>query len=229
MIDVSLAGQAIVVTGAGGRLGSRLVQRFAGAGAAIAAVVRHEEDVAAIPFPEDAEGWAFTTDTADEAMVSACFQQIGAQFGRIDALFPAVGGWESRPFVETSLEDWDAMMRRNLTSTFLCFREALRLMTGASGRLVAFASGQGADGGRTGQAAYAASKAGVLRLVEAVAAETRGTGITVHAIAPSTILFEPNSGEAGVDAEHLLDLCHFLCLPAAAGVSGTLIRAFGTA
>lgn len=219
----TLEDKAIVVTGASGRLGRLMVQQFAGDGAVIAAVVRSEEEARNLPFPEDGEGWAFPVDVTDEALVEACFDQIRERLGRVDALVHAVGMWESRPLLETTLEQWESVLRINLTSTFLCFREAVRVMGGA-GTLVAFASGQGADGGEAEQAAYAAAKAGVIRLVEAVNEEH--DGITAHAIAPSTILYE-DAGE-GVAAQDLVDLTASVIGRLGNALTGTTIRAYGS-
>ncbi|MEX0601575.1 MAG: SDR family oxidoreductase, partial [Rhodothermales bacterium] len=88
-----LRDQVIVVTGASGRLGRRMVQRFAQDGAAIAAVVRKEEDARGLPFPDEGEGWAFPVDVTDDDVVRACFDQILEQFGRVDALVHTVGMW----------------------------------------------------------------------------------------------------------------------------------------
>ena len=233
MLHVDLRENVIVITGAGGRLGQRMVHRFARQGARIAAIVRDEEEAKRIPFPddEDAVGFAYPVDVTQEELVEACFAQIAGQFGRIDALVHTVGGWDGRPLAETSLGQWEHTMRVNLTSTFLCFREAARLMQqqGGSGRLIGIASGQGADRGRAQQAAYSAAKAGVVRLVEATAAELAGTGITAHALAPSTVLYDEAPGETGVRADALVDTCLFLCTPAGAAYNGITLRAYGTA
>lgn len=231
MIEVDLQHKIVVVTGASGRFGQQVVTRFARAGAVIAAVVRREEDAQRIPFPEDGEGWAFPADVTDEASVQACFEQIGSQFGRIDVLIHAVGTWEARPLLETSLAAWEHILRVNLTSAFLCFREAARWMQGQGGRLIGFASGQGADLAPPQQGAYAAAKAGLLRLVEATAAELAATahgGITAHAIVPSTILIDHDGSQAGVRADDLVELCVYLCSPAGAAHNGAALRAYGT-
>ncbi|MEX1055804.1 MAG: SDR family NAD(P)-dependent oxidoreductase, partial [Rhodothermales bacterium] len=65
----TLKNKVIVITGAAGRLGRHLVQRFAEEGAVIAAVVRDDEEARSIPFPENAEGWAFPVDVTDEELV----------------------------------------------------------------------------------------------------------------------------------------------------------------
>lgn len=228
-MDHNLNGKIVVVTGAAGRLGRHLVQQFAQDGAIIVALVRSEDEAHSIPFPEEAEGWAFPVDVTDEVMLTACFEQIARQFGRVDVLVHAVGGWAERPLLETSLEEWDALLRLNLHSTFLCFREAARLMEGRGGRLIGIAAGQGADRAVARQGAYAAAKAGLIRLVEAVAAEFAGTGITAHAVAPSTILFDEADEAPGVRAEEIVALCRYLATPAGAALNGATLRAYGPA
>ncbi|MEX0747897.1 MAG: SDR family oxidoreductase [Rhodothermales bacterium] len=222
----TLKNKVIVITGAAGRLGRHLVQRFAEEGAVIAAVVRDDEEARSIPFPENAEGWAFPVDVTDEELVKACFRQIGDQFSSIDAVVHTVGGWESRPLAETSLEAWNNVMTLNLTSAFLCFREALPLMK-AGGRLIGMSSGQGADGGRAEQAAYSAAKAGIVRLVEAVTEEYRGTGITAHAVAPSMILFD-GDGE-GVSVHDIVEICRSIIAETGNALNGATIKAYGSA
>ncbi len=221
-----LQGKVVVVTGATGRLGGRVLDRFARHGAVVAAVAR---DAAEVALPRGAQGRAFSADVTREADVAACFGQVTDAFGPPDALVHTVGTWDGRPFLDTSLDDWDRLVRLNLTSTFLCFREAARRMTGRPGRLIGIASGQGADKGRAQQGAYSASKAGLVRLVEAVAEEFAGTGVTAHAIAPSTILFDEGGGQAGVAVSALVDLAVYLCTPAGAALNGATLRAYGNA
>lgn len=225
MPDTDLRGLKIAVTGADGRLGKAVVQTLARRGAAIAAVVRHEADAATIPFPDDAEGWAFPCDVTREDAVVSCFQAIHHQLGGLDALVHTVGGWASSDLHETTLDEWSRLMALNLTSTFLCFREASRYMTGGRGRLIAIAAGQGADKGRGGQAAYSASKAGVIRLVEAAAEEFQGH-ITAHAVAPSILLEEGETGK-GVSAKAIAELCAHLCAGGGDALNGATLRAYG--
>ncbi len=222
----SLSNRVVVITGAAGRLGRRLVTRFAEEGAVIAAVVLNDEEARSIPFPEDAEGWAFPADVTDEELAKACFDQIGRQFSTIDALIHTVGGWEAKPFLDTSGADLERMIRLNLTSAFLCFREAARLMAaGHGGQLIGIASAQGADRGAAEQVGYSAAKAGVVRLVESVSAEMKGSGITAHAIAPSTIIHD-GEGE-GVSADAIVEICHSLVARTSAALNGATIRAYG--
>lgn len=222
----SLSNKVVVITGAAGRLGRHIVQRFAGEGATIVAIVRNEDDARRIPFPETAEGWAFPVDVTDEELVQVCFDQIGRQFSEIHALIHTVGGWEASPFLETTMTDFDRMIRLNLTSTFLCFREAARLMIGRGGHLVAIAAGQGADGGVARQAGYSAAKAGVVRLVESIADELHDSGVTAHAVAPSRILYDDDQGP-GIAVEDVVELCHQLVTRTGRALNGATLRAYG--
>lgn len=229
MAKRDLEGKLVVVTGAAGRLGRHVVEHLAGEGATLAALDLDEASLRRLP--ENAH--PFPADATDEGDVRAAFEEIEARLGVPDALVHTVGAWGAAPLLETPLEDWERLQRLNLTSAFLCFRAAARLMqqrpAGTPARLIGIAAGQGADRGAAEQGAYSASKAGVVRLVEAVAAEFAGTGLTAHAIAPSTILFDGVEAEAGVRPERLAALCAYLLTPAGDALSGATLRAYGTA
>ena len=225
MLAKNLDKKVVVITGAAGRLGQRLVARFAQHGAAIAAIDLNAD---IITLPEGTPGKAFSANVTREEAVVAVFQQIDAALGPADVLLHTVGTWDGQPFLATSFEDWQRLIDLNLTSAFLCFREAARQMHGRGGRLIGIASGQGADKGRAEQAGYSASKAGVVRLVEAIAEEYNGTGLTAHAIAPSAIVFDKASDKKGVPVADLVELALYLCTPAAAALNGATLRAYGT-
>ena len=178
----------------------------------------------------DALAHAAAVDLADESAVEQAFADAAAAAGRPDALVHVAGSWDGRPLLETSLADWEAQLRPNLTTAFLCFREAARHMAqGDGGRLVGIASRQGADGAPAQQAAYAAAKAGVVRLVEACAAEFEGRGITAAAVAPSMILFgNEEPGTKGISADEVAATCAQLCATRQAA-NGEVLRLYGTA
>ena len=212
----------VVLTGAAGRLGSVITRTLLEAGATVAAI-----DVRPVDgLPEGAS--SFTADLADEASVEQTFAQIEEKLGPLGGLIHTVGTWGGAPFSETEMAAWDTMLTINLTTTFLCFREAVRRMNGRGGHLVAIASGQGADGGVAEQGPYSAAKAGVVRLVESVAAEYDGR-ITAAAVAPSMILFGGEGEDArGVSVEAIADLCVYLCGEGGAIHNGEVLRAYGT-
>lgn len=211
----------VAITGAAGRLGRRMVYGFGKSGARLAALVRSEG-------PLDGADAVLAADLTDEADVTRVFQELHDTFGRLDVLVHTVGAWAASPLLDTCAADFERMLRINLTTTMLCFREASRLMTPTGGRLIAFASAQGADRARARQASYSASKAGVIRLVESAAEELRPINVTTHAIAPSFVLYDDNASK-GVKASALVDLALYLAGPAGASLSGATLRAYGTA
>ncbi|MEM1116791.1 MAG: SDR family NAD(P)-dependent oxidoreductase [Bacteroidota bacterium] len=217
-----LSGRVVAVTGGAGRLGRVLDQALAEAGATVATLDRTPHDVGAL---------SLTADVVDPPSTEAAFGRIVDELGRLDAVVHTVGMWAGAPFAETALDDWRTVVDVNLTSTFVVFREAVRRMlaSGTKGQLVAMASGQGADKGVAEQAAYSAAKAGVVRLMEAVAAEHRDAGITAAAVAPSMILYGDEDPETrGVDAEEVARLCVTLCGPAGTIHNGSVMRAYGS-
>ena len=218
-MSADLDGKTVILTGAFGRLGRILTRTLLEAGATVAAIDARAAD----PVVSSNRLHLFKADLSSEDAVADVFDRIDEEIGVPDALVHTVGMWGGTPFADTSLDDWETMLRVNLTSTFLCFREAVRHMK--TGRLVGIASKQGADHGVAEQAAYSASKAGVVRLVEAVADEYDGR-ITAAAVAPSAILF--GSDGEGVPSERIAELCAMLCSDEGAEHNGTVVRAYGT-
>jgi 3-oxoacyl-[acyl-carrier protein] reductase len=215
---MSLSGRHVVVTGASGRLGRTVVDVFVEAGARVTAVDQQSIDRHGVKFRQ--------ADLNDETSVEQVFGEIGRDGDAPEILVHAVGMWGETPVDSATLDEWRTMVDVNLTSTFLCFREAVRSMA-SGGRLIAFASGQGADRAAAGQAAYSAAKAGVIRLVESTDEECRDRGIRAFAIAPSMILFGDDEG-AGVRDRDLAELCCYLATDAGASLAGQVLRAYGT-
>ncbi len=211
-----------VVTGACGRLGTVLVDAFLTAGYRVIGLDRIVSEAISVP--------VLPFSAHDEQSVEDAFRRVWTEYGVPAVVVHAIGTWAMKPFAETALSDWNRVMEINLTSTFLVFREAVRLMQGAdepsSGRLIGITSKQGSLRGVAEQAAYSASKAGVQRLVESLSAEMSGTGITVHAVAPSMILFDGGDGQ-GVAAEDIAAHCLHLATEAGASLNGTTLLAFG--
>ncbi len=216
-----LSSLVAVVTGAAGRLGRVVARHLEDAGAVVAGIDRSPHDVGTV---------SVVADVTDPASTAEALAQIAGAVGEPSAVVHTVGMWAGEPFTETTLEEWRTVLEVNLTSAFVVLQAAARrMLEGDGGRLVALASGQGADRGVAEQAAYSASKAGVIRLVEAVAAEYRGEDVTAAAVAPSMILFgdEPE-GTAGVAVDEVARLCVTLCGPAGAVHSGSVLRAYGS-
>jgi NAD(P)-dependent dehydrogenase (short-subunit alcohol dehydrogenase family) len=212
----------VIVTGASGRLGSLTMEGFLDAGYDVVGL-----DQAA---SNDGEAPILAIDATDETSVADAFNTIVGEHGIPTVVIHTVGMWAMKPFAETSLSDWSTMMDVNLTSAFLVFREAVRVMSdgeeGPFGTLIGISSKQGSVRGAAQQAAYSASKAGVKRLVEAVAQEYAGTDLTAHAIAPSTILFDGDEGD-GVAVEDLVSHCLYLASESGPSLNGDTLHAFG--
>lgn len=217
-MPLDLTDRLILVAGASGRLGRVVVRHLTEAGATIAALDRSEPD----DLPSGVRFYG--TDLTDEQEVTRTFESIGTDLGTPWGLIHTVGMWDGGPLGETSLDAWRRMMDVNLTSAFLSIRAFVRHTT--EGRIVGIASRQGADRAPEQQAAYAASKAGVIRLLEATSAEQ--PGLACVAIAPSTILFGDEGTDArGVPVEAIADLCSRLCGDAGAVHDGAVLRAYG--
>ena len=221
---MTLTNRPVIVTGAAGRLGRVVTAQLSEAGARVQALDHHEPD----ELPPRTH--FYEVDLTHESSVKAAIAAAAAD--GLWGLVHTVGMWDGAPLVETSLSDWVRVLDVNLTSAFLATREAVRRMDGR-GRIVCIASRQGADGAPAEQAAYAASKAGVIRLVEATNAEVGPRdgegGIAAVALAPSTILFgdEPEDA-AGVAVGTVAERCVELCGELGAEHAGETLRIYGT-
>ncbi|MCY3670869.1 MAG: SDR family NAD(P)-dependent oxidoreductase, partial [Alphaproteobacteria bacterium] len=126
-----------IVTGAGTGVGQAAAEALLGAGYGVALAGRRTE-----PLEEVAARWpestlARSTDVGDEAQVKALFETVVARFGRLDLLFNNAGfGAPPVPLEELSLAQWQAVVDANLTGSFLCTREAFRVMKSPARRVL---------------------------------------------------------------------------------------------
>jgi NAD(P)-dependent dehydrogenase (short-subunit alcohol dehydrogenase family) len=190
--DLGLHGRLAVVTAAGrgiGRAAALLLSRWG------STLVLVDKDVAGSRLVREeilAGGGAAETRTADvcdEVRVAELFAELAARFGRIDILVNAVGGGKPAALEEISIADWTQMLDFNVTSCFLCAREAARHMP-AGGRIINVASLAGVTTSQLQGAHYSTAKAAVLGLTRHLAKELGPRGITVNAIAPGATLTE---------------------------------------
>jgi 3-oxoacyl-[acyl-carrier protein] reductase len=164
-------------------------------------------------------------DVTSEASVEAGFREVYEGYGQPDCVIHTVGMWAMSPIVETKFSDWNRLIQLNLSSSFLVFKHAIQTM-GGTGSLIGIASRQGVVKGASGQAGYSASKGGLVRLVESIAAEYDPTELHAHVVAPSTILFEQGQ-TGGVHAGELAGHCLYLASDKGASLSGTVLEAYG--
>lgn len=185
-----LSGKAALVTGAGGGLGGAIAKRFAAEGASVLCtdrdLPRAEATVEAIT---EAGGTAssFLADIAQAADCEAQVAQTVRRYGRIDILVNNAGIGLHRLALDTSAEDWDRVLRINLTGSFLTAQAAARRMVDqGGGRIIQIGSISG-QRGNMGGVAYGASKAAAMHVCKVLAVELSGAGVMVNAIAPGPI------------------------------------------
>jgi 2-dehydro-3-deoxy-L-rhamnonate dehydrogenase (NAD+) len=183
MLNIDLAGQVAVVTGARGGIGHAIAQALRAAGARVALW-----DLAAGGTEESADTASFGVDVTREASVTAAMTATLAHFQRIDILVNGAGLVGNEVLMEElSLEEWRRIVEANLTSVFLCSRSAIPVMRKQSyGRIVNIASNAGKDCNPY-QSAYSAAKAAVIGLTKSLGRELAETGILVNCVTPALI------------------------------------------
>jgi 3-oxoacyl-[acyl-carrier protein] reductase len=185
-----LQDKVALITGASQGIGRAAAIEMAEAGAKVAVAARNVEKLASVvaEIERDAnEALAVPMDVADAAQVKAGFQQVLAKFGRLDILVNNAAITRDTLALRMKLEDWDAVLRTNLTGAHLCIQQALgAMLKQRSGRIINLSSVV-AQTGNAGQANYVASKAGLIGLTRAIAVEVASRNITVNAVAPGFI------------------------------------------
>jgi NAD(P)-dependent dehydrogenase (short-subunit alcohol dehydrogenase family) len=169
---VKLAGQVALVTGAARGIGRAVVERLTAEGAQVAGL--------------DLEG-ELRANVTVRSEVKSAVETVLSRFGRIDVLVNNAAVGRPIAFLDTSDEDWQRIVDVNLKGYFIVGQEVARHMAArGSGRIVNMAS-IAAHTANDRQAAYAASKAGVVALTRAMAFELGPKGVTVNAISPGPI------------------------------------------
>jgi len=189
-LQVDLAGQVAIVTGASQGLGRAIAEALAAAGAAVALVARSADKLAAVAAGSVAAGGraeAFPCDVTQGEDIQRVVDAVVEKLGRLDILVNNAGVTRDTLLPRMSDEEWDQVLTTNLRAPFLFMRAASRpMMQQRYGRIVNVASVSGLIG-NPGQANYSASKAGLVGLTRTVAKELAGRKITVNAVAPGFI------------------------------------------
>jgi 3-oxoacyl-[acyl-carrier protein] reductase len=130
---------------------------------------------------------AIALDVSDQANISGSFKDFVNEFGSMDILVNNAGITKDTVLLRMKEEDWDAVLNINLKGTFLCSKEAVKIMSKQRYGKIINISSVVAFMGNPGQANYSASKAGLIGLTKTIAKEYAGRGIRANAVAPGFI------------------------------------------
>jgi 3-oxoacyl-[acyl-carrier protein] reductase len=186
----SLKDKVALVTGASQGIGRETALALAEAGAKVAVAARNEERLAALVQEiagKGGESFAVKMDVAEAEQIKAGFKAVLEKFGKLDILVNNAAITRDGLAMRMKAEDWEAVIRTNLTGAHLCIQQALPVMMKArAGRIINISSVV-AQSGNAGQANYVAAKAGLVGLTKAIAIEISSRNITVNAVAPGFI------------------------------------------
>jgi 3-oxoacyl-[acyl-carrier protein] reductase len=185
-----MKGHTAIITGGGRGIGKAIAESLAGRGVNIV-VVDVNMDIAQEASSEleklGVKSIALKADVSNSSDVGSIFENALKEFEKIEILVNNAGITRDGLLLRMKEEDWDAVININLKGTFLCSKEAVKVMSKQRyGRIINIASVV-AFMGNPGQANYSASKAGIVGLTKTIAKEYASRGITVNAVAPGFI------------------------------------------
>jgi NAD(P)-dependent dehydrogenase (short-subunit alcohol dehydrogenase family) len=224
-----MQGKVLIVTGALGALGKVVAEAAQSRGARIAGIDHAPSQMPATPESIEIGG----VDLSDAAQAKTAVEAAAKHFGRLDGLINIAGGFAFEAVGDGDIKTWQRMYALNVLTTLNASRAALpHLAASKTGRIVNIGA-MGALQAGSGMGPYAASKAGVHRLTEALASEWKGK-VTVNAVLPSTIDTKANRADMPkadfskwVTPQELAEVILFLVSDAASGVTGALIPVGG--
>jgi NAD(P)-dependent dehydrogenase (short-subunit alcohol dehydrogenase family) len=231
-MSIQLHDRNFVITGGFGSLGRAVGAELAARGAHVALL-----DRAAAPAASASDSATLLcggVDLADARAAAQAFDELAARMGGIDGLVNVAGGFAWEKVNNGAIETWDRMYSVNLRTAVIASQSALpHLLKRGVGRIVNVGALAAVKAG-AGMGAYAASKAGVARLTEAMAEELKDSGITVNAVLPSIIDTPANRSDMPqadasrwVTPQALAQVIVFLLSAEAAPISGACLPVSG--
>ena len=228
-----MAGRVFAVTGAFGVLGSAVARAAADQGARLALIDFAKEAPAGLPSGPDVLVLG-GVDLTDAAAAGAAIDAVAEHFGGLDALVNVAGGFAWETHEGGDWRTWHRLFLMNVQTAANASRAAIaHLKHSAAGRIVNVGA-NGALKASLGMGPYAASKAGVHSLTQALAEELKGEGVTVNAVLPSIIDTPANRADmpkadfaSWVRPQELAAVMLFLASVEASAVTGALIPVTG--
>jgi len=222
-------GKVMIVTGALGALGKVVAETALARGARVAGV-----DYAAAQSPATQHRLELGgVDLTDSAQAKKAIESAVSHFGKLDVLINIAGGFAFETVADGDPKTWQRMYALNVTTALNASRAAIPHLIASSVARIVNVGAMGALQAGAGMGAYAASKAGVHRLTEALAAEHKGK-ITVNAVLPSIIDTAANRASMPkadfvkwVTPQELAEVILFLASDAASAVTGALLPVSG--
>lgn len=188
---IDLSGKRAVVTGGSRGIGKATALMLAGAGADVGIVYRSREEEAELTVAEierlGVRGWSVAADLGLPREVERVFERCDEEFGWLDIFVANAGIWppEYVALVDMSDDQWEEMIRENLTSVFLSVRAASRRV--ADGGKIVIVSSTAGQRGEAGHSHYAATKGAIISFVKSLAVELAPQNVQVNAVAPGWV------------------------------------------
>jgi len=195
-MELGLTNMVALVTGAGRGIGAAIALKLAEEGAKLVLAEKQNlegaKELAATIERQSGEATVIQADVGEPDSVRQLFAAAVSRFGTIDVLVNNAGIVTRQNIVETSLEDWDRVIRTNLSGCYHCVREAVPLMQAVGrGKIINISSIHGRIA-KAGVGSYGTTKAAIDMLTKQLAVELAPHGINVNAVAPGTIATEIN-------------------------------------
>jgi meso-butanediol dehydrogenase / (S,S)-butanediol dehydrogenase / diacetyl reductase len=240
MTQARTQGRTVVLGGATARTGEAVLRAFLDAGYRVLATTRRPDvlrQTLARLAPRGGGGGAgevevVTADLLDPGAAERVVAVARERFGRVDAATTlASGGFQQRPFAETSLDDLRGLIEGNLYMTYnLCRAAAPVMLEQGGGHLLTIAGGSALDPAY-GRALFGASKAAVVTLTKGIARDHKGQGIVANCLVAGTIAtadarrhLSPEDLAAAVTLEEFASAVVFLCSARSSGINGTAVE-----
>ena len=237
-MNLSFAGKVVLVAGGTGGLGRAVSLAFLADGARVVVTYRSEEEFGALAKAAGANGSSLEgqrVDVTDERAVSELVERILGSHGHLDALVNTVGGYAGGTKLwDLETKTFERMLALNLCAGYALTRAAIApMLKQKHGSIVNVAAKAAVDHG-AGAAAYAASKAAAVAMMDSLAADVKGSGVRVNSILPSIIDTEANrKAMPGANfatwpkPEDIAKVILFLCSDEAKVVHGAAIPVYG--